>query len=164
MEGLLDEIVGRKVWAFIQRGGADEVHLIEVQDLHDLSPSALLDAGGCAFHALSYQQARNWNMLPGSVHAAFSGYMLSNAGVPGRAVIREFASQPTPTLADFERVFCSLHDGARAWVNFGPRRHPQKLGSANVRRSSRCNAGWGDIKQSLGEQRGGGGVLHSNRG
>ena len=46
MEGLLDEIVGRKVWAFIQRGGADEVHLIEVQDLHDLSPSALLDAGG----------------------------------------------------------------------------------------------------------------------
>ena len=76
MEGLLDEIVGKKVWAFIQRGGADEVHLIEVQDLHDLSPSALLDAGGCAFHALSYQQARNWNMLPGSVHAAFSGYML----------------------------------------------------------------------------------------
>ena len=118
MEGLLDEIVGRKVWAFIQRGGADEVHLIEVQDLHDLSPSALLDAGGCAFHALSYQQARNWNMLPGSVHAAFSGYMLSNAGVPGRAVIREFASQPTPTLADFERVFCSLHDGARVAVRY----------------------------------------------
>ena len=43
---------------------------------------------------------------------------LSNAGVIGRAVIREFASQPTPTLADFERVFCSLHDGARVAVRY----------------------------------------------
>ena len=110
----MDEIVGRKVWAFIQRG-ADEVHLIEVQDLHDLAVGAARRRR-LRVSALSYQQARKLDMLPAR-STPLLGLHAVERRRPRRAVIREFASQPTPTLAEFERVF-SLHDGARVAVRY----------------------------------------------
>ena len=37
-------------------------------------------------------------MPPGAVHAAFAGYMLSNAGVPSRAIVRAVGGKAVPTL------------------------------------------------------------------
>ena len=60
--------------------------------LHSPRPRHTWQVGGCCLHALSFQQARNWNMPPGGVHASFAGYMLTNAGVPCRAILRELNS------------------------------------------------------------------------
>ena len=98
LEELLDDSVGAEVAVLLERGGVEIEATLSVADLHSLSPSTLIEVGGCCFHALSYQQARNWNMAPGAVHTAFAGYMLSNAGVPCRAIIKELNTVPTPTL------------------------------------------------------------------
>ena len=37
-------------------------------------------------------------MPPGAVHAAFAGYMLSNAGVPSRAIVRAVGGKAVPNL------------------------------------------------------------------
>ena len=127
MEAVLDECVDGHVWLSFMRGGAALKRRLPVQDLHALSPTSQLEAGGCCFHSLSYQQARNWNLPPGSVHAAFAGYMLSNAGVPSRAIIREINHRPTPTLEAVRAVLESLHDGARVPMRFVlPHSHHQE--------------------------------------
>lgn len=89
MEELLDDRPGQWVCVRVQRGGVDLSVPLRVADLHALSATAVLEVGGCTLHMLSYQQARNWNMPPGRVVVAFSGYMLSNACVPSRAVVTE---------------------------------------------------------------------------
>jgi hypothetical protein len=66
LEHVIDQSVNRRVCVSVQRGGVDLKLELLVQDLHALSPTVLLEVGGCSLHALSYQQARNWNLAPGS--------------------------------------------------------------------------------------------------
>ena len=50
--------MGATVAVTVMRGGKALCRTLRVQDLHALSPTSLLEAGGCCFHELSYQQAR----------------------------------------------------------------------------------------------------------
>jgi len=118
LEALLDDRPGRWICLRVQRGGAELSFTLRVGDLHALSPTSVVEAGGCSFHELSYQQARNWNMPTGSVHVAFSGYMLSNANVPCRAVVSELNSIKTPTLDALTNVLVALPHGARVPIRY----------------------------------------------
>lgn len=118
VDELLDERPGRWVCVKIQRGGVDISVYLRVADLHAFHASAVLEVGGCTLHPLSYQQARNWNIAPGGVIVAFSGYMLSNANVPSRAVLTELNTVKTPDLDTFTRVLLTLPDGARVPIRY----------------------------------------------
>jgi len=118
LEDLVDDSVGEEITIHIERGFQELSFILRVTDLHELSPTSLLEVGGCSLHALSFQQARNWNLMPGSVHASYSGYMLSNVGVPSRAIIKELNAVRTPTLEDFLATLLTLHDGARVPLRY----------------------------------------------
>ena len=118
MEGILDETVGELVDVCVQRGDDELCLQLRVADLHALCPTELVEVGGSTLHELSFQQARNWNLPPGSVHTAYAGYMLSNANVPSRAILTELNSKPTPNLATFLEVLLGLPDGARVPLRY----------------------------------------------
>lgn len=77
-----------------------------------------MQVGGCCFHEVSFQQARNWNIPPGGVHTAFAGYMLSNSGVPGRAIVKALNGVRTERLSDFLSTLLTLHNGARVPLRY----------------------------------------------
>lgn len=65
--------VGGTVSVEVERGGVPLSADIGVQDLHDVTPSRLLDVGGGAVNELSYQQARNNRAAVGQVYVAEPG-------------------------------------------------------------------------------------------
>ena len=118
IEALLDARVGGKIALDIERGGAPLSVELEVEDLHAISPDRYLEYAGGVLNPLSYHQARNASVPVAGVYVASSGYALSRAGVPRRAVITEIAGEETPTLERFEEVLSSQPHDARLLVRF----------------------------------------------
>ena len=58
----------------------DRRMMLQVQDLHAVTPASFLEASGCVIHSLSYQQARNSRMAVGQVYLAEAGYLMGQAG------------------------------------------------------------------------------------
>ena len=56
LEAALDVAVGGSVTVEMERGGAPVTARLAVQDLHAVTPAALLQVAGSILHALSYQQ------------------------------------------------------------------------------------------------------------
>ena len=54
--------------------------MLQVQDLHAVTPASFLEASGAVIHSLSYQQARNSRMAVGQVYLAESGHLMGQAG------------------------------------------------------------------------------------
>lgn len=54
--------------------------MLQVQDLHAVTPASFLEASGSVIHSLSYQQARNSRMAVGQVYLAEAGYLMGQAG------------------------------------------------------------------------------------
>ena len=65
MEAALDGAVGSGVHVEVERGGKPVAAALAVQDLHAVTPAALLQVAGAILHALSYQQVRSVQ-APGS--------------------------------------------------------------------------------------------------
>jgi hypothetical protein len=59
IEELLDGAVGHTIELQLERGGKPLTVQLPVTDLHDVTPSTMLELAGGSVHALSYQQARN---------------------------------------------------------------------------------------------------------
>lgn len=118
MEALLDDRVGGSVRVEVERGGRHVAADVAVADLHGVTPRALLELGGGAVNALSYQQARNNRAATGQVYVAEAGYLLGKAGVPRHAVITSLAGRPTLDLPAFTQALSGLAHGARAPLEF----------------------------------------------
>jgi len=125
LEQRLDDRVGTTLELELERGGQPLRVELSVSDLHALTPSALLEAGGGVLNPLSYQMARNYALPVRGVFLAQSGYAMRRAGVPTRAVITELAENPIDSLDDFERTWAALPHGRRVPVRYFNLQNPR---------------------------------------
>jgi S1-C subfamily serine protease len=137
IEETLDDSVGEGVIFELERGGEQLEVEIAVGDLHAISPASYLEYAGGVLNPLSYHQARNASVPVGGVYVASSGYALSRAGVPRRAVITEIGGEPTPTLERFEEVLASQPHDARLPVRFFQLSQPNAENVAVLRNDRR---------------------------
>lgn len=114
---------------------ADEDNVVlQVQDLHAVSPRSFLEVAGGIVHGLSYQQARNNTSKIGQVYVAEPGYMLSRGSVPKGAIITKLAGNATPDMAAFAAALGALRHGQRVPLQYFlfSERHRQKTAILHV--------------------------------
>ena len=118
LDETVDNSVGGQVTLELERGGKPVSARLPVGDLHAITPSAYAEFGDAVLNALSYQQARHFNVPVRGVYVANPGYMFAAAGVPRGAVITAMDSKQVNTLADVEQHIAQLGDGDRSTVRF----------------------------------------------
>ncbi|KDO31320.1 hypothetical protein SPRG_03936 [Saprolegnia parasitica CBS 223.65] len=118
MEALVDSNVGNVIPVEIQRGGRSIVVHLTVQDLHAITPNQFLEVGGCIFHSLSYQQARNASLPVGHVYLAQAGHMLMKAHIAQPCIVVSLDGKPTPTLEAFIDAIKDLPNGYRTVMRY----------------------------------------------
>ena len=81
-------------------------------------------------HALSYQQARNFQLPVGSVYVAEPGYVLGLAGLSKHAIITSLNNVPTPDLDAFANAYAASEEGSRVRLQYfvHAERHRTKTG------------------------------------
>jgi len=118
LDDTVDNSVGGQITLELERGGKPVSARLPVGDLHAITPSAYAEFGDAVLNALSYQQARHFNVPVRGVYVANPGYMFAAAGVPRGAVITAMDSKQVNTLADVEQHIAQLGDGDRSTVRF----------------------------------------------
>jgi S1-C subfamily serine protease len=123
-----------KVRLQVERGGERVDFELDVTDLHAVSPSQYLTAGGGTFTPLSYQQARNFavDVSAGGVYVSDPGYFLHNKLGRG-SLIRAMGGEDVKTLEDFERVYEGLEDGEMVSIKFSAIDRPTRLRTVVVK-------------------------------
>jgi pro-apoptotic serine protease NMA111 len=111
LEEVLDGSVGKQVELELERGGKAVSASLPVGDLHGITPSSYAEFGDAVVNAMSYQQARHFNVPTRGVYVANPGYVFGAAGIPRGAVVVSLKGQPTDTLAQFEAGIAQLADG-----------------------------------------------------
>src|ERR1700732_190683 len=118
LEEVLDGSVGGQVEVELERGGKAVSAKLPVGDLHAITPSAYAEFGDAVVNAMSYQQARHFNVPTRGVYVANPGYVFGAAGIPRGAVIITLNGSKTDTLQEFEAGIAQLGEGGG-----GPVRH-----------------------------------------
>ncbi len=118
LESWLDEHVGETASIHFVRDGEERSVAIEVQDLHEITPSRYLEVSRGILHPLSYHLARNHHVPVSGVYLASAGHAWSAAGVPEGAILTHVDGEPTPDLATMRRVLEARGDGDRIRVRF----------------------------------------------
>jgi S1-C subfamily serine protease len=118
LEEVLDSSVGSDVEVELERGGKLVSAKLPVGDLHAITPSAYAEFGDAVVNALSYQQARHFNVPARGVYVANPGYVFGAATIPRGAVILTLDGSRTDTLQQFEAGIARLGDGDRATVRY----------------------------------------------
>jgi hypothetical protein len=108
LESTLDDCVGKEVQLTLDRAGTEIKLSVIVQDLHLITPARFLECAGGIVHALSYQQARNFQLAAGSAYVAEPGYLFGLANVPKHAIIVALDNTKTPDLNAFAEAFNRL--------------------------------------------------------
>ena len=108
LESTLDDCVGKEVQLTLDRAGTEIKRSVIVEDLHLITPARFLECFGGIVHALSYQQARNFQLAAGSAYVAEPGYLLGLANVPKHAIIVALDNTKTPDLTAFAEAFKRL--------------------------------------------------------
>src|SRR5256886_9781122 len=102
LEDVLDGSVAKQVEVELERGGKAVSAKLPVGDLHAITPSAYAEFGDAVVNAMSYQQARHFNVPTRGVYVANPGYVFGAAGIPPRAGIMTINGRKTDTLPGFE--------------------------------------------------------------
>ncbi len=138
LEAMLDKSVGQPVKLLIERRGRIMDAVIEVSDLHAVTPREYIAFGGSFLHPTSYQQARHFNVPLNTIYVAQPGYMLGLASIENGSILREINGRPLETLDDVEQALSALGHEDVAQVRYSTPRNPR----ANQLRSARTGRGW----------------------
>ena len=138
LEAVLDGSVGRPVTLLIERRGRVIEAVIEVSDLHAVTPREYVAFGGTFLHPTSYQQARHFNVPLNTIYVAQPGYMLGLAAIENGSILREINGRPLETLDDVEQALSVLGHEDVAQLRYSTPRNPR----ANQVRSARTGRGW----------------------
>src|SRR5437588_790102 len=118
LEDVLDGSVAKQVEVELERGGKAVSAKLPVGDLPAITPSSYAEFGDAVVNAMSYQQARHFNVPTRGVYVANPGYVFGAAGIPRGAVLMTINGRKTDTLWDFETGIAELADGERAPVRY----------------------------------------------
>ena len=138
LEAVLDGSVGRPVTLLIERRGRVIEAVIEVSDLHAVTPREYVAFGGTFLHPTSYQQARHFNVPLNTIYVAQPGYMLGLAAIENGSILREINGRPLETLDDVEQALSVLGHEDVVQLRYSTPRNPR----ANQVRSARTGRGW----------------------
>lgn len=138
LEAVLDGSVGQPVSLLIERRGRVMEAVIEVADLHAVTPREYVAFGGTFLHPTSYQQARHFNVPLNTIYVAQPGYMLGLAAIENGSILREINGRPLETLDDVEQALSVLGHEDVAQLRYSTPRNPR----ANQVRSARTGRGW----------------------
>ncbi|MEZ5458999.1 MAG: trypsin-like peptidase domain-containing protein [Steroidobacteraceae bacterium] len=118
LAAVLDEGVGSAVTLQLNRGGEALQAVLQVDDLHAITPASYLEFGDGILHTLSWQRARHLNVPISGVQVANPGYAFGAAGVPRGAVIRAVNGEEVADLDALIALLQPLGDGARITVRY----------------------------------------------
>ena len=138
LESVLDESVGRPVTLLIERRGRVMEAVIEVGDLHAVTPREYIAFGGSFLHQTSYQQARHFNVPLDTIYVAQPGYLLGLASIENGSILREINGLPLRTLDDVEQALSVLGHEDVAQIRYSTPRNPR----ADQLRSARTGRRW----------------------
>ena len=138
LETVLDGSVGQPVTLLIERRGRVMEAVIEVSDLHAVTPREYIAFGGSYLHPTSYQQARHFNVPLNTIYVAQPGYMLGLASIENGSILREINGRPLQTLDDVEQALSALGHEDVAQIRYSTPRNPR----ATQLRSARTGRGW----------------------
>ena len=137
LETILDDAVSQSVSVEVLRGGKALSLAVPVTDLHAITPASYIEFGAAVVHALSYQEARHFNVPIRGMFVANPGHVLASAGVPRGAVLTSVNGKPTATLDDFEGALGTLADGERATMRFITLDEPRRVQTRVMRMDRR---------------------------
>lgn len=138
LENVVDQSVGQPVTLLIERRGRIMEAVMEVSDLHEVTPREYVTFGGAFLHRTSYQQARHFNVPLNTIYVAQPGYLLGLASIENGSILREINGQALATLDDVERALSVLGHEDVAQLRYSTPRNPR----ANQLRSARAGRGW----------------------
>ena len=138
LESVLDESVGQPVTLLIERRGRVMEAVIEVSDLHAVTPREYIAFGGSFLHQTSYQQARHFNVPLNTIYVAQPGYLLGLASIENGSILREINGLPLRTLDDVEQALSVLGHEDVAQIRYSTPRNPR----ADQLRSARTGRRW----------------------
>jgi pro-apoptotic serine protease NMA111 len=115
---VLDESVGRGVRLDLERNGQPLQVELTVGDLHAITPAEYVEMGGGVVHALSYQQARSFNLPVQGLYIAQAGYMLGTAQVPSFARLVSLDGQPLNDLETLWQLLSAKADREPGTVRY----------------------------------------------
>ena len=138
LETVLDGSVDQPVTLWIERRGRVMEAIIEVSDLHAVTPREYVAFGGAFLHPTSYQQARHFNVPLDTIYVAQPGYMLGLAAIENGSILREINGRTLETLDDVEQALQVLGHEDVAQLRYSTPRNPR----ANQVRSARTGRGW----------------------
>ncbi|KAH9186580.1 hypothetical protein AeNC1_011447 [Aphanomyces euteiches] len=119
LETILDDHIGHAVSIEIQRGRHCRRHFdLVVQDLDSITPREFLEVGNCIIHALSYHQARNYNLPVGGVYVTQIGHLLLHANVFYNCLVVKLDGELTPTLDAFVNILQRIPQGTRTDLTY----------------------------------------------
>ncbi len=126
MEDRLDARVGQSVQLSIERGGRHLDIELQVDDLHQLSPSRFVEFSQAILQETSLQVARNHHVPARGVMLVEAGYAFRRARIPRESLLLSIDDQPIRTLEDLAAVLGSLSDGQRVRTRYVDLDHPRQ--------------------------------------
>ena len=129
LDAILDSSVGQKVKILVQRGGEDVEVVLDVGDLHAITPDRFVAVAGGTFHNLSYQQARLYAIPVKGVFVAEAAGSFRFESTESGWLIESIDQKKTPDLDSFIEVMKGIPDRARVVVTY---KHLRDLHTLNT--------------------------------